>query len=244
MMGGDPPPPLERAVAPGAGEPALVIRDLRAAAVHGVSLQIHAREILGVAGVEGNGQRELLEAIAGLRRSSGDVLLCGREATALSVRARRRAGLAFVPEGRGAALVADFTLAENLSLGESTLSPGEALTRYGVRPAEPDSAWALSGGNQQKLLLAREMGRGFQVLLAAHPTRGLDVAAVRQVHERLLEARAQGKAVLLVSADLDELRALCDRVAVLYRGRIAGMVPAAEASDEKLGHWMTGVDAT
>jgi general nucleoside transport system ATP-binding protein len=246
MLGGESGDPAMPAARPAAGPagPALEVRDLVAGRLLGVSLGVRPGEILGIAGVEGNGQHDLVEAIAGLRPAErGAVRLLGRDATRLSVGERRAAGLSFVSEDRETALVADFTLAENLRLGAEAPA-ADLLLHFGVRPADPAApAAALSGGNRQKLLLARELGRDFSVLVAAHPTRGIDLASARFVRARLLAARAEGKAVLLVSADLEELRALCDRIAVLYRGEIAGTLRPDEASDEALGALMTGAHA-
>jgi simple sugar transport system ATP-binding protein len=243
MVGGDLPPPPARIEAP-SHEVRLSVRDLAAGVLAGFSLEVRGGEIVGLAGVEGNGQTDLVETVAGLRASRhGTVALDGRDVTRSSVRARREAGLAFVPEDRAAAVVPDFTLEENLRLG-GVRQPAAALSRFDVQPADPRGfAGDLSGGNQQKLLLCREMSRAFSALVAAHPTRGIDVLHVRFVHERLLAARAAGKAVLLVSADLDELRSLCDRIVVMWRGALAGVLAPADATDETLGALMTGIRA-
>ena len=227
--------------------------------VRDVSFTIAPGEILGIAGVEGNGQTELIEAIAGLRPAeSGTIALGGRDLLALGVRQRGDAGLSHIPEDRHErALVLDYSVAENLILGQQhrftrgasldfarTLSHArELIARYDIRPAEPAlSARALSGGNQQKIVVAREMSRDFKVLLAAQPTRGVDVGAIEFIHARLREARDQGKAVLLVSADLAEVLALSDRVAVMYGGHIVALLPRSEASPETLGPYMTGAE--
>ncbi|HEX5726984.1 MAG TPA: ABC transporter ATP-binding protein [Longimicrobiaceae bacterium] len=248
---------------PAAGAPVLEVRDLvvaapgRPRAVDGVSFTVAAGEVLGIAGVEGNGQTELIEAIAGLAAvESGDVVLGGREIHALPVRARGEAGLSHIPEDRHRrGLLLEYTVADNLVLGQQhRFSRGAALDRgriernageqvraYDVRPPDPSlPARALSGGNQQKVVVAREMGRDFRLLLAAQPTRGVDVGAVEMIHDQLRQARAAGKAILLVSAELNEVLALADRVAVMYAGRFAVVMPAAEASEEVLGPYMTG----
>jgi len=225
--------------------------------VRGVSFGVAAGEILGIAGVEGNGQTELLEALAGLRRATrGSISIGRRDLTRGSVRERGDAGLSHIPEDRQArGLVLEYSVAENLILGQQhRFTRGAQLDRarildnarrqieaYDIRPRDPDTAAvALSGGNQQKIVIAREMGREFQVLLAAQPTRGVDVGAIEFIHARLREARAAGKAILLVSADLSEILALSDRIAVMYGGRFAAVLPRAEASATVLGPYMTG----
>ncbi len=264
--------PPARAAAP-AGPPALAVRDLvvaaprRPRAVDGVSFDIAAGEILGIAGVEGNGQTELVEALAGLApAAAGRVVLAGRDVTALGVRARADAGLSHIPEDRHRrGLVLDYSVADNLVLGlqhryaRGGLSAvlGRRLDRarvdadarrlvrdFDIRPADPAlPARALSGGNQQKIVVAREMtGRDYAVLLAAQPTRGVDVGAIEFIHDQLRRARDAGKGVLLVSADLAEVLALADRVAVMYEGRFAAVLSRAEATLERLGPLMTGAD--
>ena len=226
-------------------------------AVRGVSFGISAGEILGIAGVEGNGQTELLEALAGLRRPTrGTISIGRRDLTHRSVRDRGDAGLSHIPEDRQArGLVLEYSVAENLILGQQhRFTRGAQLDRtrildnarrqiegYDIRPRDPHTAAiALSGGNQQKIVIAREMGREFQVLLAAQPTRGVDVGAIEFIHARLREARAAGKAILLVSADLSEILALSDRIAVMYGGRFAAVLPRAQASATVLGPYLTG----
>jgi simple sugar transport system ATP-binding protein len=242
----------------------LEVRDL---SVHGttghemvknVGFSIAPGEILGLAGVEGNGQTELIEAIAGLRPATGAITLAGLDLMPLDVRRRGDAGLSHIPEDRHErALVLDYSVAENLILGQQhRFTRGAALdasrmlqharsliAHYDIRPPDPSlPARALSGGNQQKIVVAREMARDFKVLLAAQPTRGVDVGAIEFIHARLREAREQGKAVLLVSADLAEVLALSDRVAVMYGGRIVALLPRSEASPETLGPYMTGAE--
>jgi len=246
--------------------PALEIRNVsvatgrRDSAVKDVSFSISAGEIFGIAGVEGNGQTELIEAIAGLRRvGTGSILLDHLDITNATVRARGDAGLSHIPEDRHArGLVLDYSIAENLILGQqhrfarrgflNTLDTGRIadnalrqIEAFDIRPNDPTlPARALSGGNQQKIVVAREMGRDFRVLLAAQPTRGVDVGAIEFIHAQLRAARAGGKAILLVSADLSEILALSDRVAVMYGGRFAVVLPRREASEEVLGPYMTG----
>jgi simple sugar transport system ATP-binding protein len=228
-------------------------------AVTDVSFSIAPGEILGIAGVEGNGQTELIEAIAGLRPlSSGSIILDGRDLVGLGVRSRGDAGLSHIPEDRHErGLVLDYSVADNLILGMqhrfasgpiATLdrrrvasNAADKIRAFDIRPTDPAlPARALSGGNQQKIVIAREMGRDFQVLLAAQPTRGVDVGAIEFIHSQLLAARSAGKAVLLVSADLPEVLALSDRVAVMYEGRIVVLLPRRDASAEVLGPYMTG----
>ncbi|GLC27006.1 ABC transporter ATP-binding protein [Roseisolibacter agri] len=246
------------------GTPLLSVTDLvvpgarRANEVDGVSFTVAPGEIFGIAGVEGNGQTELLEALAGLARpTSGRIALAGQDVTALGVRARADAGLSHIPEDRHRrGLVLDYSIADNLILGlQHRFARGVRLDQprvaenarrlvaeYDIRPADPSlPARALSGGNQQKIVIAREMtGRDYHVLLAAQPTRGVDVGAIEFIHDQLRRARAAGKAIVLVSADLAEILALADRVAVMYRGRFATVLPRREASAERLGPYMTG----
>ncbi len=228
-------------------------------AVKGVSFAIGPGEIFGIAGVEGNGQSELIEAIAGLRRvSSGTITLGQRDITKLDVRERGDAGLSHIPEDRHRrGLVLDYSVGDNLILGRQhrftrrgvldrraiTAHGAEQVKAFDVRP--PDAtlpAGALSGGNQQKVVIAREMGREFSVLLACQPTRGVDVGAIEFIHARIRAAAATGRGVLLVSADLVEVLALADRIAVMYEGRFVCVLPREQASAEILGPYMTGLE--
>jgi len=236
----------------------LVVLDSRKlTAVNGVSFRVNAGEILGIAGVEGNGQTELLEALAGLRAArSGSVRLGKRELTTLDVKARGDAGLSHIPEDRHArGLILDYSIAENLILGQQhrftrgvridqehvAENAVRQIREFDIRPPDPrQAARALSGGNQQKIVIAREMSRAFQVLLAAQPTRGVDVGAIEFIHARLRDARDAGKAILLVSADLAEILALSDRVGVMYGGKLVAVLPRAQANEEILGPYMTG----
>ena len=246
--------------------PVLEVRNLVVAgerlarAVDDVSFAIQPHEILGIAGVEGNGQSALIEAIAGLRQArSGEIRVAGTDVTALSVREREARGLAHIPEDRHRrGLVLDYSIADNLILGhQRAYSRGGTLDRSriladarkaievaDIRPADPMlPARALSGGNQQKIVIARALARSNFVLLAAQPTRGVDVGAIELIHARLRAARDAGTGILLVSAELSEILALSDRVAVMYGGKIVAIVPRAEASEEMLGPLMTGASS-
>jgi len=228
-------------------------------ALRDVSFEVHQGEILGIAGVEGNGQSELVEVIAGTRSAtSGRVLLGDRDITNLGARAIRGAGVSHIPEDRrGAGLVLNYSVADNLVLGrqrsarftwrgivlrlQAILSWAKRLIQaFDIRTPSPDAAArTLSGGNQQKIIIAREMSSEPRVLLAAQPTRGVDIGAIEFIHRRIVEQRDAGAAVLLVSAELDEIRSLADRIAVMYEGRIVSIEPAG-ASEERLGLLMTG----
>jgi len=225
--------------------------------VDDVSFSVRPGEILGIAGVEGNGQTELIEAIAGLRRLlAGQILIDGVDVTLRNVAGRHAAGLSHIPEDRHRrGLILEYPVADNLILGlqkqfakngiidrdRVLQNAGAEISSFDIRPPAPQlAARALSGGNQQKVVVAREMGRSFSVLLASQPTRGVDVGAIEFIHSQLLEARAQGKAILLVSAELNEVLALSDRIAVMYRGKFAVVMPTAEASEESLGEYMIG----
>jgi simple sugar transport system ATP-binding protein len=226
--------------------------------VRGISLQVRAGEIVGLAGVDGNGQSELVEVLSGLRRSTaGTVSVGGRDVTGAGAKEILDLGVGHIPEDRQRrGLVLDFTLAENLALHEydkepdsrfGWLYPGRLiararglLQRFDVRGGGPQTrASALSGGNQQKVVLAREIGREPQVLLAVQPTRGLDIGAIEFVHRQLVAARDSGKAVLLVSLELDEILSLSDRILVVYEGRIVAEY-GADATQEELGIAMIG----
>jgi general nucleoside transport system ATP-binding protein len=239
-----------------------VVGDRGAEAVRGLSLRVYAGEIVGVAGVSGNGQRELAEAIAGLRASaSGLVELGGASVTGSNPRAVREAGLAYVPEERMRdAVIGEFTVAENLMLGTSThpayarwgLLRHRAIRRhcrqlvaeFDVRtPGLDTPARNLSGGNIQKLIMARELSGSPKVLLVAQPTRGIDVSASAYIHQRLIAQRAGGTAVLVISEDLDELMTISDRILVIYEGAIISEVDPRTTSREAVGLLMAGVAA-
>jgi simple sugar transport system ATP-binding protein len=244
------------------GDPLLEVDDLRVIddrglpAVDGVSLQVRAGEIVAVAGIDGNGQSELIDAVCGLRPvTSGAVRLRGKDITNCTPREARQAGVGHIAEDRHArGLVLDFSLAENLALNTfrdgtkmGLLNPRRMLEgakrllqEFDVRGGEPSTpARSLSGGNQQKVVIAREVSGNPDALIAAQPTRGLDVGAIEFVHRRLLAERDAGRAILLFSLELDEVRALADRILVIYEGRIVGELPST-ASDEELGLLMTG----
>jgi simple sugar transport system ATP-binding protein len=230
--------------------------------VRRVSLDLHAGEILGIAGVAGNGQTELLEALAGiLTPTGGEIIFQGRNLVRARVgpRERRRLGLAHVPEDRlRMGVIGDFTAQDNAILGQHdrpAFSRGGFLRRasiaaacerklrdYDVRPPEPGRLLsAFSGGNQQKLVLAREIDGDPQVLLVGQPTRGVDIGAVEFIHRRLVALRDAGKGLLLVSVELDEILGLSDRILVMFGGEIVAALSRAEATEQKLGLLMAGV---
>jgi general nucleoside transport system ATP-binding protein len=242
-----------------AREPILEARDVHAENVRGVSFVVHGAEVLGVAGVQGNGQTELIEVLAGLRRArQGSVRLDGVDVTHLPPAGRFARGLAHVAEDRHLrGLVLDFSLEENLLLGRQREFTGRlaVLARKRLRefarerlvtmdvqpPVAAMPARALSGGNQQKVVMARELSRPkLRFLLCAQPTRGVDIGATELIWQAILQARDAGAAVLLISAELSELRALSTRIAVMHRGRLVATLPVDEATDEKLGALMTG----
>jgi general nucleoside transport system ATP-binding protein len=227
-------------------------------AVRGLSFEVRAGEILGIAGVDGNGQTELIDALTGLRHArAGRVMLGGRDATGANARRHLDLGLGHIPEDRQRrGLVLEFTLAENIELHDYDKEPvsrfgwlrpgvmieraGRLLKEFDVRGGRPTSRAAeLSGGNQQKVVLAREIDRDPRVLIAAQPTRGLDVGAIEFVHRRLVEERDEGRAVLLVSLELDEILSLADRIVVIYEGQIVGEY-GPDATPEELGAAMIG----
>jgi general nucleoside transport system ATP-binding protein len=247
------------------GETVLEVQDLsvfderKLEAVRGVSFSVCAGEIVAIAGVSGNGQAELVEAITGLRRPEAGVMrLKGKDITHAAARESIEAGVSHVPEDRHRrGLVLEFDLMENMILGDHRLSPfskrgvfdyaaiaemsKKRIADYDVRtPSERVKAAALSGGNQQKVVVARELGRDPELLVAAQPTRGLDVGAIEFVHSQILAARDSGKAVLLISLELEEVQTLADRILVMFEGRIVREYKAGEASDEELGLHMTG----
>ena len=225
----------------------------------GVSFELRAGEILGIAGVEGNGQSELMEVLAGTRRATGGrVLLADHDVTTMDANDERDAGVAYIPEDRrGAGLVLGFSIAENSILGRErkpTFSWHELVLRltairewarrlvkeFDIRtPSIMTAARNLSGGNQQKVIVARELGGKPKVLLASQPTRGVDIGAIEFIHRRIVQERDGGAAILLVSAELDEIRSLSDRIAVMYEGRIVS-IEGPDTPEERLGLLMTG----
>ena len=228
------------------------------AVVNDVSFTIHAGEVLGIAGVEGNGQAELVEALMGMRRSTGRVLLGGVDINDWGTRKRREHGMAFIPEDRGRhGLLLEAPLWENRILGHQTRPPnvkGWLINRSGARadtqriveaydvrtPSIDVLASALSGGNQQKLIVGREMSDDPILLIAAHPTLGVDVGAQAAIWDLLRQARGNGLAVLLISADLDELIGLSDSLKVILRGSFVAEVDPSDVTPEQLGSAMTG----
>jgi simple sugar transport system ATP-binding protein len=246
------------------GEPLLQVEGLHVRddrgleKVRGLSLDVRAGEIVGIAGVDGNGQTELIDALAGLRKvEAGRVVLGGRDVTRGTALDHLDEGLGHIPEDRQhRGLVLDFTLAENIALHDYRKQPASRfgwlfpsrlverarrlLKEFDVRGGGPHTrASALSGGNQQKVILAREIDRNPSVLIAAQPTRGLDVGAIEFVHRRLVAERTEGRAVLLVSLELEEVLSLSDRIVVMYEGEIVGEFPPT-ATEEELGVAMTG----
>jgi ABC-type uncharacterized transport system ATPase subunit len=237
-----------------------VMDDRKHMAVDGVSLSVRAGEILGVAGVQGNGQTELTEALTGLRRvAEGRVTILGHDTTHVTPRQVVEVGVAHVPEDRHKhGLVLAFPVRDNLVLCSYYRSPfakgieldfpvieqqaEELVNTFDIRtPSIQTSAGSLSGGNQQKVIVARELARPVKLLIASQPTRGLDVGSIEFIHQRIVEARDKGTAVLLISAELDEIMSLSDRIAVMYKGHILDTLDAQAATREQLGLLMAGV---
>jgi general nucleoside transport system ATP-binding protein len=246
------------------GDVLLEVRDLHVnddrglAVVQDVSFVVRAGEIVGIAGVEGNGQSELIEAITGLRRAEGgQIAVAGQVLAHASARKMLDAGVGHIPEDRQRrGLVLEFTIAENIALHDYCYPPDSRwgwlfprrlverarnlIREFDVRGGGPNTrAGALSGGNQQKVVAAREVARDPKVLIAAQPTRGLDVGAIEFLHRRLVEERDEGRAILLVSLELDEVMSLSDRLLVMYEGRVVGE-HGADASEEEIGLEMLG----
>jgi len=249
------------------GEAALVLTDvnlldhLGRRLLDDISFDVHAGEIVVVAGVQGNGQTELTEAIIGLRdKVHGSIALNGIELAHATVRQVLESGVGYVPEDRRKdGLVAEFTIAENLMLDRSFSGPfttglnvnvrhrdefaDEAIEEFDVRtPSRETFVGRLSGGNQQKVVLARELSRDLKLFVASQPTRGVDVGSIEFIHERIVKVRDSGVPVLIISTELDEVLALADRIAVMYRGRIVAIVPG-KTPREKLGQLMAGITA-
>jgi simple sugar transport system ATP-binding protein len=233
-------------------------------AVSGLSLDVRAGEVVGIAGVDGNGQSELVEAISGLMPvHSGRVLLKSRDVSRDSIRKRNESGLGLVPEDRHKhGLVLDFRVDENLILksyrksqysskfgflkfGEIAQHAEKMITDYDIRAGNGHATLAksMSGGNQQKVIIAREIYLSPDLLVVSQPTRGLDVGAIEYIHQRIIQERDKGRAVLLVSFELDEILGLCDRIAAISKGQVVGVLPAAEADERRIGAMMGGVHA-
>jgi ABC-type uncharacterized transport system ATPase subunit len=246
-------------------EPVLSVRDLHVrddldnVAVDGVSFEVKAGEILGIAGVQGNGQTELVEALTGLRNiERGQVTILGQDATHASPRQVTEMGVAHVPEDRQRdGLVLSYPITDNMVLNTYYLKPfahGMVVNEEEVRrvtrrlveefdvrtPSINVPASNLSGGNQQKVIVAREFSRPIKLLIAAQPTRGLDVGSIEYIHGRMIQKRDEGTAVLVVSTELDEIRALSDRIAVMFEGKIVDILPARRVTKEQLGLLMAG----
>ena len=239
-----------------------VLDDRKQVVVDGVSLEVRAGEILGVAGVQGNGQTELVEALTGLRAVfGGHTRILDKETTRSTPRQVLETGVAHVPEDRQRdGLVLSYPVADNLVLNTYYLPPyasglamnenavlataEELVESFDIRtPSVLTLASSLSGGNQQKLIVAREFSRPIKLLIASQPTRGLDVGSIEYIHQQIVQKRDQGCAVLLVSSELDEIMSLSDRIAVMYRGKIMDVLPANQATREQLGLLMAGVHA-
>lgn len=220
-----------------------------------ISFEVYAGEILGIAGVGGNGQKELAEALCGVRAcTSGSIQLTGEELLGKTPAQFTQSGMGRIPEDRHEGMVADLTVTENLALehlNEYTnngvldhksirLQADKLIEQFQIKAQPNDPVRTLSGGNMQKVLLARVLSRNPKALIVPQPTRGLDVGATEYVRQQLLEQRKRGAAVLLISEDLDEILALSDRIAVIYEGEIVGIMPADEATPERLGLLMSG----
>ena len=242
----------------------LQVRDIRGLeAVRGVSFNVRAGEVLGIAGVQGNGQTELAEALTGLRHiEGGNFSLNGRDLTGKPPRPITETGLAHIPEDRQRhGLVLSYTVADNMVLcdyyqprfskgmviqqNQVDANAKKLIKEYDVRtPSAFVNAGKLSGGNQQKVIVARELSRPVKLVIASQPTRGLDVGSIEYIHKEIIIMRDRGVAVLLISAELDEILSLSDRIAVMYRGEIVATVDRKDATREQLGLWMAGVHET
>jgi simple sugar transport system ATP-binding protein len=252
------------------GDEVLIVEDLHALdnkqlpALRGISFSVRKGEVLGIAGVEGNGQTELVEVLTGLRKAEkGVVKLDGLLVTNYDPRRVKEKGIGHIPEDRHRrGLILDYTVAQNTVLGIHYRTPyvkrrgldvinfppirekaERLIEEFDIRPPDQKNlAGNLSGGNQQKVIVAREFDQDPKCLVAAQPTRGIDVGSIEFIHERLLQARDEGKAVLLISADLEEILSISDRIAVIYEGEIVGIMDPGEADEESLGLMMTGAD--
>ena len=240
----------------------LVVKNAHGEALNGVSFEVKAGEIVGIAGIEGNGQTELIEAISGLTPTAnlnGKIELFGTDITRTNARRRKELGIAHIPEDRHKrGLLLEFDLAENSMLGVHYRPPvssgvgilnqtainrraNEIIEKFDVRPPNAElAARALSGGNQQKLIIGREFELKPKLLLVSQPTRGVDIGAIEFIHRKLIALRDTGSAVLLVSAELEEVTALADRLLVIYKGKFVGEVNPKETSNEEIGLMMTG----
>jgi simple sugar transport system ATP-binding protein len=234
--------------------------DRKILSVKGVDLSLHKGEILGVAGVEGNGQREFVEAICGMRhREAGEVLINGVATKDMHPHAVHEAGLSHIPEDREKhGLVANYSIADNLVLNQFDQAPFangwvrnlaevaknaiSTVEKFDIRtPSAFNTASSLSGGNKQKVVVARELSEELPVLVAAQPTRGVDVGSIEFIHNQLISARDKGAAVLLVSAELDEILSLSDRIAVMSDGKIVAIVESKDADRNYIGRLMAGL---
>jgi simple sugar transport system ATP-binding protein len=234
--------------------------DRKILSVKGVDLVLHKGEILGVAGVEGNGQRELVEAICGMRhREAGEVLISGVASRDMAPHSVHEAGISHVPEDREKhGLVANYSIADNLvlnqfdqapfakgwirNLGEVAKNAEQLVEKFDIRtPSAFNQASSLSGGNKQKVVVARELSQELPVLVAAQPTRGVDVGSIEFIHNQLISARDNGAGVLLVSAELDEILSLSDRIAVMSGGKIVAIVDSKDADRNYIGRLMAGL---
>lgn len=247
-------------------EAVLEVRDLVVAdslnqiMVDSVSFKVHAGEILGIAGVQGNGQTELAEAVTGLREPvEGEILLLGENVTHKSPRQFTELGSAHIPEDRQKdGLVLTFPVSDNLVLSTYYKKPfasgitlnqnviqenaNKLIEQFDIRtPNASVNVGSLSGGNQQKVIIARELSRDIKLLIASQPTRGLDVGSIEYIHNRIIEKRDQGCAVLLISPELDEIMELSDQIAVMYRGKIVAILPADQTTKENIGLLMAGI---
>jgi simple sugar transport system ATP-binding protein len=246
----------------GGGEVLLQLRDVHALntrrlpALRGVSLDVRAGEILGLAGVSGNGQTELAEVITGMRRiTQGSIALAGASAANFSAAEATDAGIGRIPEDRKTGVVGELTVAENLALehlreftrngmldhAKMRTHANNLIKQYSIKAVPSSRAGKLSGGNMQKVILARVLSRNPKLVVAAQPTRGLDIGASDYVRSRLIEQRERGAGVLLISEDLDEILALSDRIAVMFEGRVVGVMNAADATAEQIGLMMAGI---
>jgi simple sugar transport system ATP-binding protein len=241
----------------------LVVKDSRGLkAVDGLNLEIKEGEILGIAGVDGNGQSQLLEAIAGLRKvESGKIELLGNDITSMNIRNRTESGIGHIPQDRHKhGLVLDFRLGENMVLQTYYQKPyskngllnreainekaDELINEFDVRSGQgiETITRSMSGGNQQKAIIAREVDRSPSLLIAGQPTRGLDVGAIEFIHKKLIEERDKGRGILLVSLELDEVMNVSDRIAVIFEGKIVGIIESSKATESQLGLMMAGAN--